>query len=173
MILFLPFSLPDATPIGDRYAMQTRDGFTYYFFNLEPFEPSLSLPPASREAVAASNFLAACRHSNWRSSKRPRSMPCSMPSLRPCSRPSATHSAVHSCTCSANIVRTSSNFGNGSNSVPRNRRGTSTCSTHSWNTRVSFASPISGAIRGVTAARFAQGANVIVIVIDPGHALLL
>ena len=34
MILFLPFSLPDATPIGDRYAMQTRDGFTYYFFNL-------------------------------------------------------------------------------------------------------------------------------------------
>ena len=38
MILFLPFSLPDATPIGDRYAMQTRDGFTYYFFNLEPFD---------------------------------------------------------------------------------------------------------------------------------------
>ena len=34
----LPFSLPDATPIGDRYAMQTRDGFTYYFFNLEPFD---------------------------------------------------------------------------------------------------------------------------------------
>ena len=38
MILCLPFSLPDATPIGDRYAMQTRDGFTYYFFNLEPFD---------------------------------------------------------------------------------------------------------------------------------------
>ena len=38
VILFLPFSLPDATPIGDRYAMQTRDGFTYYFFNLEPFD---------------------------------------------------------------------------------------------------------------------------------------
>ena len=38
MILFLPFSLPDATSIGDRYAMQTRDGFTYYFFNLEPFD---------------------------------------------------------------------------------------------------------------------------------------
>ena len=38
MILSLPFSLPDATPIGDRYAMQTRDGFTYYFFNLEPFD---------------------------------------------------------------------------------------------------------------------------------------
>ena len=28
VILSLPFSLPDATPIGDRYAMQTRDGFT-------------------------------------------------------------------------------------------------------------------------------------------------
>ena len=38
MILSLPFSLPDATPIGDRYAMQTRDGFTYYFFNLQPFD---------------------------------------------------------------------------------------------------------------------------------------
>ena len=38
MILSLPFSLPDATPIGDRYAMQTHDGFTYYFFNLEPFD---------------------------------------------------------------------------------------------------------------------------------------
>ena len=38
MILSLPFSLPDATPIGDRYAMQTRDGITYYFFNLEPFD---------------------------------------------------------------------------------------------------------------------------------------
>ena len=38
VILSLPFSLPDATPIGDRYAMQTRDGFTYYFFNLEPFD---------------------------------------------------------------------------------------------------------------------------------------
>ena len=38
MILSLPFSPPDATPIGDRYAMQTHDGFTYYFFNLEPFD---------------------------------------------------------------------------------------------------------------------------------------
>ena len=38
MVLCLPFSLPDATPIGDRYAMQTRDGITYYFFNLEPFD---------------------------------------------------------------------------------------------------------------------------------------
>ena len=38
VILFLPFSLPDATPIGDSYAMQTRDGFTYYFFNLQPFD---------------------------------------------------------------------------------------------------------------------------------------
>ena len=38
MILSLPLSLPDATPIGDRYAMQTRDGLTYYFFNLEPFD---------------------------------------------------------------------------------------------------------------------------------------
>ena len=38
VILSLPLSLPDATPIGDRYAMQTRDGFTYYFFNLEPFD---------------------------------------------------------------------------------------------------------------------------------------
>ena len=38
MVLSLPFSLPDATPIGDRYAMQTRDGITYYFFNLEPFD---------------------------------------------------------------------------------------------------------------------------------------
>ena len=38
LILSLPFSLPDATPIGDRYAMQTRDGITYYFFNLEPFD---------------------------------------------------------------------------------------------------------------------------------------
>ena len=38
MILSLPFSLPDATPIGDSYAMQTRDGFTYYFFNLQPFD---------------------------------------------------------------------------------------------------------------------------------------
>ena len=38
LVLSLPFSLPDATPIGDRYAMQTRDGITYYFFNLEPFD---------------------------------------------------------------------------------------------------------------------------------------
>ena len=38
MILSLPFSPPDATPIGDRYAMQTHDGFTYFFFNLEPFD---------------------------------------------------------------------------------------------------------------------------------------
>ena len=38
MVLSLPCSLPDATPIGDRYAMQTRDGITYYFFNLEPFD---------------------------------------------------------------------------------------------------------------------------------------
>ena len=38
MVLCLPFSLPDATPIGDRYAIQTRDGITYYFFNLEPFD---------------------------------------------------------------------------------------------------------------------------------------
>ena len=38
MILSLPFSPPDATPIGERYAMQTHDGFTYYFFNLEPFD---------------------------------------------------------------------------------------------------------------------------------------
>ena len=38
VILSLPFSLPDATPVGDRYALQTRDGFTYYFFNLEPFD---------------------------------------------------------------------------------------------------------------------------------------
>ena len=38
MILSLPFSPPDASPIGDRYAMQTHDGFTYYFFNLEPFD---------------------------------------------------------------------------------------------------------------------------------------
>ena len=38
MILSLPFSPPDATPIDDRYAMQTHAGFTYYFFNLEPFD---------------------------------------------------------------------------------------------------------------------------------------
>ena len=38
MILSLRFSPPDATPIGDRYAMQTHDGYTYYFFNLEPFD---------------------------------------------------------------------------------------------------------------------------------------
>ena len=38
MILSLPLSLPDATPIGDRYAMQTRAGITYYFFNLDPFD---------------------------------------------------------------------------------------------------------------------------------------
>ena len=38
MILSLPLSLPDATLIGDRYAMQTHDGVTYYFFNLEPFD---------------------------------------------------------------------------------------------------------------------------------------
>ena len=38
MILSLPLSLPDATPIGDRHAMQTRAGITYYFFNLEPFD---------------------------------------------------------------------------------------------------------------------------------------
>ena len=38
MIHSLAFSHPEATPIGDRYAMQTRDGFTYYFFNLEPFD---------------------------------------------------------------------------------------------------------------------------------------
>ena len=31
VILSLPLSLPDATPIGDRYAMQTRAGITYYF----------------------------------------------------------------------------------------------------------------------------------------------
>ena len=43
-----PFLPPDATPIGDRYAMQTRDGFTYYFFNLEPFER-----PAPRAAAGA------------------------------------------------------------------------------------------------------------------------
>ena len=48
MILSLPFSLPDATPIGDRYAMQTRDGFTYYFFNLEPFDCH---PAADRRAM--------------------------------------------------------------------------------------------------------------------------
>ena len=38
MILSLPLCLPDATPIGDRFAMQTHDGFTFYFFNLEPFD---------------------------------------------------------------------------------------------------------------------------------------
>ena len=38
MILSLPFSPPDSTPIGDRYAMQTHDGFTYYFVNLEPVD---------------------------------------------------------------------------------------------------------------------------------------
>ena len=38
MILSLPFSPPDATPIGDHYAMQTHDGLTYYFINLEPFD---------------------------------------------------------------------------------------------------------------------------------------
>ena len=38
MILSLPFSPPDATPIDDRYAMQTHAGFIYYFFNLEPFD---------------------------------------------------------------------------------------------------------------------------------------
>ena len=48
MILSLPFSLPDATPIGDRYAIQTRDGITYYFFNLEPFDCH---PAADRRAT--------------------------------------------------------------------------------------------------------------------------
>ena len=48
MILSLPLSLPDATPIGDRYAMQTRDGITYYFFNLEPFDCH---PAADRHAL--------------------------------------------------------------------------------------------------------------------------
>ena len=48
MILSLPFSLPDATPIGDRYAMQTRDGITYYFFNLQPFDCH---PAADRRAT--------------------------------------------------------------------------------------------------------------------------
>ena len=48
MILSLPFSLPDATPIGDSYAMQTRDGITYYFFNLEPFDCH---PAADRRAM--------------------------------------------------------------------------------------------------------------------------
>ncbi len=38
MILSLPFSLPDATPIGDQHAMQTRAGITYYFYNLEPYD---------------------------------------------------------------------------------------------------------------------------------------
>ena len=38
MILSLPLSLPDATPIGDQHAMQTRDGITYYFYNLEPYD---------------------------------------------------------------------------------------------------------------------------------------
>ena len=33
-----------ATPIGDRYAMQTRDGFTYYFFNPNP---SIATPPTT------------------------------------------------------------------------------------------------------------------------------
>ena len=42
MILSLPFSFPDATPIGDRYAMQTRDGVTYYFLNLEPIDCHLA-----------------------------------------------------------------------------------------------------------------------------------
>ena len=41
MILSLPLSLPDATPIGDQHAMQTRAGITYY---LQP--PTLRLPPA-------------------------------------------------------------------------------------------------------------------------------
>ena len=38
VILSLPLSLPDATPIGDQHAMQTRDGITYYFYNLEPYD---------------------------------------------------------------------------------------------------------------------------------------
>ena len=38
MILSLPFSPPEATPIGERYAMQTHDGFIYYFLNLEPVD---------------------------------------------------------------------------------------------------------------------------------------
>ena len=38
MILSLPLSLPDATPIGDQHAMQTRDGITYYFYNLQPYD---------------------------------------------------------------------------------------------------------------------------------------
>ena len=38
MILSLPLSLPDATMIGDQHAMQTRDGLTYYFYNLEPYD---------------------------------------------------------------------------------------------------------------------------------------
>ena len=38
MILSLPLSLPDATPIGDQHAMQTRAGITYYFYNLEPYD---------------------------------------------------------------------------------------------------------------------------------------
>ena len=54
MILSLPFSPPDATPIGDHYAMQTHDGLTYYFINLEPFDchppttaaPCCSAPPS-------------------------------------------------------------------------------------------------------------------------------
>ena len=48
MILSLPFSFPDATPIGDRYAMQTRDGVTYYFLNLEPIDCHLA---ADRRAL--------------------------------------------------------------------------------------------------------------------------
>ena len=38
MILSLPLSLPDATPIGEQHAMQTRAGITYYFYNLEPYD---------------------------------------------------------------------------------------------------------------------------------------
>ena len=38
MILSLPLSLPDATPIGDQHAMQTRAGITYYFYNLQPYD---------------------------------------------------------------------------------------------------------------------------------------
>ena len=93
-------------------------------------------PPARRPAAAPwprPNFRAAMRHSSARSSARP----CSCP----CARPSATHSAVHSFTCSANMVRTSSNRGNDSDGIPRNRRGSNTCSTHAWNARVSSASP--------------------------------
>ena len=38
MILSLPLALPDATPIGDQHAVQTRAGITYYFYNLQPFD---------------------------------------------------------------------------------------------------------------------------------------